>query len=73
MRDLLKDPEFDYLLYCNKICGAAHYNMQMKIVVESEADYNAWLAEQPNFVPVNNMDEQTAENGIDESKIIASK
>jgi cytochrome c oxidase subunit 2 len=27
------DPySFDYLLLCNKICGASHYNMQMKII-----------------------------------------
>ncbi|MFP9099486.1 cytochrome c oxidase subunit II [Flavobacterium sp. RHBU_24] len=39
------DPyQFDYLLLCNKICGQSHYNMQMKIVVESEADFNKWLA-----------------------------
>lgn len=38
--------EFDYTLLCNKICGASHYNMQMTIIVESEADYNAWLAKQ---------------------------
>jgi cytochrome c oxidase subunit 2 len=25
---------FDYLLLCNKICGASHYNMQMKIIVD---------------------------------------
>ncbi|MDN3596269.1 cytochrome c oxidase subunit II [Zunongwangia endophytica] len=41
--------EFDYFLLCNKICGQAHYNMQMKVVVESEADYEAWLAEQGTF------------------------
>ncbi|SFB69402.1 cytochrome c oxidase subunit II [Zunongwangia sp. SCSIO 43204] len=41
--------EFDYFLLCNKICGQAHYNMQMKVVVESEADYEAWLAEQATF------------------------
>jgi cytochrome c oxidase subunit 2 len=37
---------FDYLLLCNKICGASHFNMQMNLVVDSEADYNAWLAKQ---------------------------
>ena len=37
---------FDYLLLCNKICGASHYNMQLKIIVESEADYKKWLREQ---------------------------
>ena len=36
---------FDYLLLCNKICGASHYNMQMKIVVDSPEDYNKWLSD----------------------------
>ncbi len=38
--------EFDYLLLCNKICGASHYNMQMKIVVEEQAVFDKWLAQQ---------------------------
>jgi cytochrome c oxidase subunit 2 len=49
MRSKLHKPEFDYILVCNKICGSTHYNMQMKIVVESEAQYNAWLATQAKF------------------------
>ncbi|MDI9255814.1 MULTISPECIES: cytochrome c oxidase subunit II [Flavobacterium] len=36
---------FDYLLLCNKICGASHYNMQMKIVVDSPEDFKNWLKE----------------------------
>ncbi len=38
--------EFDYILLCNKICGSGHFNMPMTIVVESEKEYNAWLAKQ---------------------------
>jgi cytochrome c oxidase subunit 2 len=30
------DHTFDFLLLCNKICGASHYNMQMKIVVDTQ-------------------------------------
>ena len=41
---------FDYLLLCNKICGASHYNMQMKIIVDSPADYKAWLSGKPTVV-----------------------
>ena len=41
--------EFDYLLLCNKICGKSHYNMQMKIIVETEEEYNEWLKEQKIF------------------------
>lgn len=36
---------FDYLLLCNKICGSSHYNMQMKIVVDTPEEYKAWLKE----------------------------
>lgn len=48
--DVALDPyEFEYYLLCNKICGASHYNMQMKIVVESEEDYQTWLETQTKF------------------------
>ena len=41
--------EFDYYLLCNKICGVAHYNMQMKVVVETEEEFNEWIGEQQEF------------------------
>lgn len=41
--------EFDYLLLCNKICGKSHYNMQMKIIVETQEEFDAWMAEQTTF------------------------
>jgi cytochrome c oxidase subunit 2 len=41
--------EFDYLLLCNKICGTSHYNMQMKIIVETQEEYDAWISEQKLF------------------------
>ncbi|TDQ28358.1 cytochrome c oxidase subunit II [Tenacibaculum caenipelagi] len=48
-----EDPyEFDYLLLCNKICGASHYNMQMKITVVEEEEYNKWLSEQKTLAQV---------------------
>lgn len=40
---------FDYLLLCNKVCGASHYNMQMKIVVDTPEDYKKWLATQKSI------------------------
>jgi len=38
--------EFDYILLCNKICGSAHYNMQMPIKVVEQAEYDKWVASQ---------------------------
>lgn len=42
----LKNPEFDYYIICNKICGNSHFNMKIKIVVEEEEEYNKWMSEQ---------------------------
>ncbi|MFV8373693.1 cytochrome c oxidase subunit II [Flavobacterium sp. LB1P62] len=41
---------FDYLLLCNKICGASHYNMQMKIVVDTPEEYKKWLSDKAVLV-----------------------
>jgi len=54
-REKGEDPyEFNYLLLCNKICGASHYNMQMKITVVEEDEYKKWIAEQPTLASVIN-------------------
>ena len=51
--DTALDPyEFDFLLLCNKICGASHYNMQMKIIVETEQEFEAWMNSQQTFAEV---------------------
>ena len=48
-----KEPiEFDYLLLCNKICGVSHFNMQMNVVVDTDEDYQAWIAKQKAFKTV---------------------
>ena len=46
MKKELENDAFEYVMLCNKICGAAHYNMQMKVVVETEEEYNNWLTSQ---------------------------
>jgi cytochrome c oxidase subunit 2 len=51
--DTALDPyEFDFLLLCNKICGASHYNMQMKIIVETEKEFEEWMSSQQTFAEV---------------------
>jgi cytochrome c oxidase subunit 2 len=47
MRVKLDNPNFDYVLLCNKICGSAHYRMKMKVIVDSEAEFNKWIKQQP--------------------------
>tara|TARA_B110000495_G_C22728117_1_gene427453 strand:- start:494 stop:730 length:237 start_codon:yes stop_codon:yes gene_type:complete len=53
MKKELDNSEFEYVLLCNKICGNAHYNMQMKVVVETEEEYNNWVKEQESKKIIN--------------------
>lgn len=43
MREKQNNPKFNYVLMCNKICGSAHYKMKMIVVVDTPAQYKAWL------------------------------
>ncbi|MFP5469975.1 MAG: cytochrome c oxidase subunit II [Bacteroidia bacterium] len=44
MREQKNNPNFDYILLCNKICGAAHSNMKLKVIVETQEEFDAWIA-----------------------------
>ena len=50
MRVITDNSEFDYILLCNKVCGAAHFNMSIKIVVDTEEEYAAWIAQQKEYI-----------------------
>ena len=66
MRAITKNPKFDYVMLCNKVCGVAHYNMNMKVVIESADDFKRWYKSQPLvFQPV--------VEAADSAKAIASK
>ncbi len=38
---------FDVL--CAELCGAAHYQMRAKVVIDEEREYHAWLEQQKTF------------------------
>ena len=44
IRKRRNDPNFQYVLMCNKICGGAHYKMKMIVVVKDKASYKKWMA-----------------------------
>lgn len=58
---------FDYFIACNKICGASHYNMQMKVVVDTPEDYRKWIKEQSTLVSkINEQKASAAEEGLNQ-------
>lgn len=50
MRVKTDNPKFEFLLYCNKICGGGHYNMQRVVRVVTEAEYQDWIARQKPYL-----------------------
>lgn len=49
MKKLKNNPDFNYVLMCNKICGGAHYKMKMIVVVESPSSYKKWMKTKKTF------------------------
>ncbi len=41
-----------YILLCNKICGASHFNMKLHVKVVEPAEYDKWIAQQGEFAKV---------------------
>ena len=52
MQKETKNPKFEYVILCNKVCGVAHYNMKMPVRVVEMAEYQNWLKMQPLVFPV---------------------
>ncbi len=46
MRDKIKNPDFNFEISCNQLCGSSHYAMRGVIIVETMEEYKKWLAEQ---------------------------
>lgn len=40
-------PDFNYEISCDQMCGRGHYSMRGKVIVETQEEYNKWIATQP--------------------------
>lgn len=81
MRERIGDPEFNYQMSCQQICGGGHWNMGAKVVVhETKEEMEAWLEKQqtflaayqsinPDFNPDQNMAEEVAEELSEEMAV----
>ena len=49
MKKKTGDPNYEYWLACAAICGASHYNMKMKIIVEDEKEFATWHNSQKSY------------------------
>ncbi|UKN00875.1 cytochrome c oxidase subunit II [Paracrocinitomix mangrovi] len=65
MQKEIKDPDFSYILMCNKICGASHFNMYLPVIVGTQEEFEAWKADPINYAPVVDVAEE-GDAGSDE-------
>ncbi len=66
MRLKTGDPKFDYILLCNKICGASHYNMKRRVKVVEPEEYDRWYKEKTKayFTKIQNKVDSAANSGM---------
>jgi cytochrome c oxidase subunit II len=46
MQEKTGNPEFTFEISCDQMCGSGHYSMRGVIVVETQAEFDAWVAKQ---------------------------
>jgi cytochrome c oxidase subunit 2 len=53
MKKITGNKDFVYEISCDQICGSGHYSMRGVIVVETQDEYDAWMAsKKPQYVTV---------------------
>jgi cytochrome c oxidase subunit II len=54
MKEKTGNPDFVYELSCDQMCGKGHYSMRGVVVVETQAEFEAWLAsKKPQYYVAN--------------------
>ncbi len=54
MKQKTGNPDFVYEISCDQMCGKGHYSMRGTVIVETQAQYDAWMAAQQTYYAENN-------------------
>lgn len=54
MKEMTHNPDFVYEISCDQMCGKGHYSMRGTVIVETQAEYDAWMAKQQSYYAMNN-------------------
>ncbi|MFI5196013.1 MAG: cytochrome c oxidase subunit II [Chitinophagales bacterium] len=49
MKNITHNPDFVYEIACDQLCGKGHYSMRGTIIVQTQAEYDAWLSIQQPY------------------------
>ena len=53
MKSITKNPDFVYEISCDQMCGKGHYSMRGTVIVQTQAEYDKWLASQQTYYAAN--------------------
>ena len=54
MKAITKNPDFVYEISCDQVCGKGHYSMRGTVIVQTQGEYDKWMASQPSYYASNN-------------------
>lgn len=54
MKEITGNENFVYEISCDQLCGKGHYSMRGTVVVETQAEYDKWMASQATYYSGNN-------------------
>jgi len=72
MKEKTGNPDFVYEISCDQMCGQGHYSMRGTIVVETQAEFDMWLAGKKPQYYVANPDKDPAKQKTDSVKVVAA-
>jgi len=74
MKEITHNPNFVYEISCDQMCGKGHYSMRGTVIVETQAEYDKWLASQkPYLAPAAPAADSSAAPAADSTKAITMK
>lgn len=56
MKEKTGNPDFTYEISCDQMCGSGHYSMRGVIVVETQEEYDKWVAAQKSTYSLTHAD-----------------
>ncbi len=71
MKVKTKNPDFVYEIACDQMCGKGHYSMRGTVIVQTDAEFNEWIAKQPAYYT--NLQQPAAETAspVDSAQVVS--
>jgi cytochrome c oxidase subunit II len=72
MKEKTGNPDFTYEISCDQMCGQGHWSMRGVIVVETQEEFDVWLAKKKPQYLVANPDKDPSAPKADTVKVVAA-